>query len=136
MPMDRSRYPKGWNAIATFLKTVNDWQCAQCGRPCRRPGETTADLQDRINSLPLWKSQFYEKVYDEDAGDWASIPRPVRFQLGVAHLDHNPPNIALSNLLPLCTVCHGRYDITPQAMARKLQLKLEHHGQLRIPGVE
>lgn len=37
--MQRERYPKDWEVIATDIKAANDWQCQQCARQCRRPGE-------------------------------------------------------------------------------------------------
>ena len=39
MPMQRSRYPADWTAIATAVKDANDWQCQACGKQCRRPGQ-------------------------------------------------------------------------------------------------
>jgi hypothetical protein len=40
MPMDRSRYPDDWDAIAHQVKNAAGWKCAQCGKLCRKPGET------------------------------------------------------------------------------------------------
>ncbi len=39
MPMDRSRYPPDWEAIAFGVKQRANWVCEVCGKPCRRPGE-------------------------------------------------------------------------------------------------
>ena len=39
MPVDWSRYPKDWKAIALAVKEAADWVCGDCGRQCRRPGE-------------------------------------------------------------------------------------------------
>lgn len=39
MPMDRSRYPDDWEAIALAVKVAADWRCECCGKRCRRPGE-------------------------------------------------------------------------------------------------
>lgn len=39
MPMERWRYPKNWDEIATRVKEEADWKCEECGRTCRRPGE-------------------------------------------------------------------------------------------------
>lgn len=39
MPMDRTKYPTAWDAIALDVKTESDWQCEKCGKQCRRPGE-------------------------------------------------------------------------------------------------
>lgn len=39
MPMDRSKYPADWDAIADKVKTDAGWRCEQCGRQCRFPDE-------------------------------------------------------------------------------------------------
>lgn len=119
MPMDLNRYPKDWKAIAHFCKSINNWECENCGRPCRRPGESREELSGRI--------------YTEHP-DWASdLAKIGRFTLTVAHLDHNPPNCHPDNLRPWCSVCHCRYDIRAAAIARKQALKLEYLGQLKLP---
>lgn len=40
MPVDWSKYPPDWIAIANGIKTDTDWRCELCGQQCRRPGET------------------------------------------------------------------------------------------------
>lgn len=32
-------YPEDWETIARLIKEANHWQCQECGRQCRRPGE-------------------------------------------------------------------------------------------------
>ena len=39
MPMDRSRCPADWDAIARRVKDEAGWWCEGCGKQCRRPGE-------------------------------------------------------------------------------------------------
>lgn len=39
MPMDRSRHPADWDAIARRVKDEAGWWCEGCGKQCRRPGE-------------------------------------------------------------------------------------------------
>lgn len=39
MPIDRSKYPDDWNAIALQIKSDAEWKCMICGKQCRRPGE-------------------------------------------------------------------------------------------------
>lgn len=39
MPMQRSRYPVNWPAVAAWLKEQADWRCQECDLQCRRPGE-------------------------------------------------------------------------------------------------
>ncbi len=130
MPMNRKRYPKSWPLMATLLKSINDWHCAECGRPCRRPGEDLADLEERIE----WPDS-HDHFIDDETGEWGYVFRPGRFTLTVAHLDHDPNNSDPQNLLPLCAPCHCRLDIQPEALARKRQLRQEWEGQLRFPGV-
>lgn len=39
MPVDWSKYPDDWPAIAAQIKEAAGWKCQKCGRQCRRPGE-------------------------------------------------------------------------------------------------
>lgn len=39
MPMERERYPVGWEEIARAVKDAAEWKCQKCGKQCRRPGE-------------------------------------------------------------------------------------------------
>ncbi len=34
MPMDLSRYPKDWKAIAIAVKKAANWKCQECGMDC------------------------------------------------------------------------------------------------------
>ena len=40
MPVDWSRYPDSWPAIALAVKAAAGWRCQNCDLQCRRPGET------------------------------------------------------------------------------------------------
>lgn len=40
MPMERSRYPAEWDKIARTVKDAAEWKCQNCGKQCRRPGES------------------------------------------------------------------------------------------------
>lgn len=40
MPMDYTRYPADWKAIALATKEAAHWICQDCGMQCRRPGES------------------------------------------------------------------------------------------------
>ena len=129
MPMNRSRYPPCWDDVAIFLKRLNDWECENCGRPCRRPSETNQQLINRLKK----RSRKGEHDWVADTVDMKSgKPKWGRFTLTVAHLDHDPPNVAPDNLRPWCSVCHCIYDLTPIAMAQKRKLKLEYEGQLSL----
>ncbi len=39
MPMDRSKYPDNWDAIAFGIKEDACWKCEACGKQCRFPDE-------------------------------------------------------------------------------------------------
>ncbi|MEM9805750.1 MAG: HNH endonuclease [Cyanobacteria bacterium P01_D01_bin.56] len=127
MPMDRSLYPDNWDEIATQIKTEANWVCTDCGRPCRRSGESEYDLFQRLPSQ--WLVDWYETVDSEEFGE-VDIEKPGRFILTVAHLNHRPEDCDRSNLKALCSVCHCRYDTTPTARFLKTQAALERKGQL------
>lgn len=52
--------------------------------------------------------------------------------LTVAHLDQDPRNNDLANLLALCQRCHLAHDHTPAARARRVHLYAELAGQGRL----
>jgi hypothetical protein len=132
MPMDKKRYPKNWNQIATKVKKKANWCCEKCHRPCRKPKENRFDFEDRIESTP-WSDDLYECEYDEELG---SILRSklTRFTLTVAHLNHIPEDCRPENLKALCSVCHCRYDAVHHVKSRKKNCyaKREAVGQLTI----
>lgn len=39
MPMDRSKYPADWDAIAATIKEQAGYKCQACGKQCYKPGE-------------------------------------------------------------------------------------------------
>jgi hypothetical protein len=122
MPMQRSRYPANWQDIATQVKSEANWKCEQCGRECRRSGESLADFIDRV--VPkVHCTDSYELLHEINT-------KPTRFVLTTAHLNHIPEDVTRSNLKALCSACHCRYDL--KAMARKKMLKREFHGQLNL----
>ncbi|MEN8444083.1 MAG: hypothetical protein ABG776_03610 [Cyanobacteria bacterium J06555_13] len=125
MPMDRRLYPANWDELALQIKTEANWCCTDCGRPCRQPGEAVNALYERLPDS--WKPLWWEAVGD------VREPRPGRFQLTVAHLDHVPQNCDRNNLKALCAPCHGTYDL--KQMGRKRVLKAERNGQLRTDDV-
>lgn len=120
MPIDKSRYPANWNAIALSIKEQANWRCQHCGKPCRKPRETVKAF---FNRLPLkWRSQLMEEKDDKKLGV-ILVPVPGRFVLTVAHLDQNPANNKPSNLAALCSVCHLRYDRPYKAQNRRAKLE-------------
>ncbi|MFG6100548.1 hypothetical protein SPB21_35245 [Leptothoe sp. ISB3NOV94-8A] len=129
MPMDRRLYPDHWDELALAIKTEANWCCTECGRPCRRPGETR---EAAIFRLTLTEHPTVAELW-EPSGTDAVVSKLGRFTLTVAHLDHQPQNCDRNNLKALCAPCHGSYDL--KQMGRKRVLKAERHGQLRIDDV-
>lgn len=35
----RAQYPTDWAEVSFSIKEACDWECMQCGRNCRQPGE-------------------------------------------------------------------------------------------------
>jgi hypothetical protein len=131
MPMQRHLYPKNWEAIAREIKESANWTCQDCGRPCRRPGESEEALVLRLYDDPHWRESLYDFVQGKGIGPVA-VPKIGRFTLTVAHLNHRPEDCRPENLRALCTVCHCRMDIKPGAMAAKRAIALERQGQLNL----
>lgn len=129
MPMDLSRYPKNWKAIALQIKEAADWHCENCQRPCRRPGESWDELEQRVKND--W--EVYVEIDTEEFGV-VEVPKFNRFTLTVAHLNHNPMDCRRENLKALCSVCHLRYDARHHAHSRSgNQLRRrETVGQLKL----
>jgi hypothetical protein len=112
MPMDRSLYPKNWEAIAYRIKDRANWCCQECRRQCKRPDQDWSEFL----SCGCVSGEMEAK--------------PTRFILTVAHLNHIPSDCSDENLRALCTVCHLRYDA--RQMALKRRLKRERLGQLTL----
>jgi hypothetical protein len=53
MPMNFKLYPSDWCAIATEIKEKVNWQCENCGRPCRRPLEQLAGHGKNLYAIQL-----------------------------------------------------------------------------------
>lgn len=127
--MDRKRYPKNWNQIATKIKDKANWHCEKCDRPCRQPGESWENLEDRLGEQ--WS--LYETVEDDEFG-FVEVPKFHRFTMSVSHLNHIPEDCRPENLKALCSVCHLRYDATYHAQSVKANRykKREAVGQLTL----
>lgn len=123
MPWNRKLYPKNWEEIAYGIKQAAGWKCQECGKECRRPGETLFDLINR---------QVGGNWRDNAELAWDLTEHPTKWVLTVAHLNHRPEDCRPENLRALCAPCHCRYDLA--AMAQKRYLKLEREGQLSLFG--
>lgn len=54
MPMQTERYPANWSEIAHEIKDACGWQCQECGRQCRRPGEPFDTHRRTLTVAHLW----------------------------------------------------------------------------------
>ena len=120
--MDRKLYPANWEEIARAVKESANWQCENCGRPCRKPGENRWDLLSRLSNR--WLDDLEFSGVDDTEPKW------TRFVLTVAHLNHRPEDCRPENLKAWCSVCHCRYDLA--AMPQKKRIKAERNGQLTL----
>ena len=133
MPMDRSLYPENWEEIALKIKQGANWICEECGKPCRKPGETVEALWNRL--FEMSDLRWLDELCGRDLSiiylrrEYEAANRyPQRFTLTVSHTNHDPWNPD-AELRALCTPCHCRYDISPMQMERKRKAKLEYLGQ-------
>ena len=97
MPMDRSRYPADWDAIALAVKENAGWVCRRCGQQCLHPG----------------------------AGEKLSKSDKAKLTLTVHHADFKPENNKPENLIPLCAPCHLRMHSPRKGNVSPGQLTLE-----------
>lgn len=118
MPMQRTLYPRDWEAIARSIKRGAAWHCEHCLKPCMLPREDWLDFVLRMG----WS--VGEAI--------AYSAKPRRYQLGTAHLNHVPSDCSPANLRAWCTVCHCRYDLAQ--MGTKKRLKRERNGQIPLQG--
>lgn len=89
MPVDWSRYPPDWDAIALRVKEAAGWVCQDCGMQCRKPGEPF-DTHKRTMSV----HHLGAPRDDGSEGD-----------------PHDKMDVRPVNLLALCSKCHLRRDL-------------------------
>lgn len=128
MPMDRSLYPENWESIALAIKENAGWKCQQCGRPCRKAGESFEAFQERVRPH-LYRWSGWDGIDPIEC----ILEKRQAWTLTVAHLNHIPSDCSPENLRAWCSGCHCRYDLAQ--MAVKKRLKRERAGQLRLEGV-
>lgn len=89
MPMDKTRYPANWDAVALRIKVAADWICQDCNMQCRRPGEAFDTHRRTMSVHHLGAARD-----DGSPGD-----------------PHDKQDIRPVNLLALCSACHLRRDL-------------------------
>lgn len=100
--MNKYLYPDDWDSVATTIKEACDWQCQQCGKQCRRPGEV---WDGWVNTLTV---AHYYGDYDAPAAFCVALCAPC-------HLNHDAPFSWLSR---------QRNERFRRYMAGQLELKL------------
>lgn len=126
MPMDRSLYPPNCFEIALKVKESTGWECQQCGRPCRRPGQDWEDFAE-------WAKLAKWKVEEEESHDLLGhhfVIKKAKWILLVANLNHDPEDWRPENLKALCSGCYWRH-VKSQGPLKK-QLKREKEGQIKL----
>lgn len=89
MPVDWSRYPPDWNAIALATKEAAQWICQDCGMQCRKPGEKF-DTHRRTMSV-------HHMGADKPDGTPGDM--------------HDKMDVRPENLRALCSKCHLARDL-------------------------
>lgn len=116
---EKDRYPKDWKIISLQIRERDGNCCKWCKAP---NGQAIVRAED---------GSFYMQgdgtVRSADTGEYLGMARGseypgyrmVRIVLTVAHLDHQPENVADDNLAALCQRCHLRYDARHHASTRR-----------------
>lgn len=95
-------YPNNWKEIATGVKQRSGYCCERCQMQCLTPGRSYRHLSRRIRG---------------------------KLTAQVHHIDRQPSNSDLDNLIALCPRCHlhlhrgGHGNITPGQMTLLLGIK-------------
>lgn len=112
MPVDKSRYPADWDAIALAVKVAADWVCQDCGMQCRTPDERF-DTHKRTMSV----HHLGAERPDGTPGDM-----------------HDKMDCRPENLLALCSACHLARDLPGHVLnaARTRRAKKVASGQMEL----
>lgn len=117
-------YPIDWPIISRSVRFGRaKGRCERCGRPHCVPVKQLPDGRWLDPAQQTWR---------DDAGRPAPWPDIVdhcaagdrRFILGTAHLDHDPANSRLQNLMALCQRCHLRHDREEHRRRRRVTFLL------------
>lgn len=128
-----SKLPK---KISLEIRNVAGWRCEQCGRPCRRPGQSWEKFKGWLLTevQKPWFEEASEYHLEEETGEWGYVDHPQRFTLTVARVDRDPNNNERANLKALCAPCQLAHN-APAAKAgkqRKRRKRRESNGQLTL----
>lgn len=107
MPIQVHRYPVNWPAVARAIKEIVGWECQECGRECRRPGDEY-DATDRRGEFA--RTLTCAHVWPED----------------------HAPDAPVVSVMVLCGPCHVRYD-APLTAAKRRQWPYRHNLRFHFP---
>ena len=123
-PERRWLYPIDWPLLSRMVRF--DRAGGRCER-CQRPhGERIFQLPDGRwydQSSNIWRSDTGDEATWPDAVDYAR-KREITIRLSAAHLDHDPANSSLKNLMALCQRCHLAHDREEHRRQRRITVLL------------
>jgi len=114
MPITKERkkmYPSNWpelraavmeRATAKFGSAVA--RCELCGLP------NHVHVARHREEHVAWTSLATVREYDENPGEYQSYNRPVMIVLTVHHINNDPTDNRMCNLIALCQRCHNKLD--------------------------
>lgn len=117
MSIERHRDPENGKSLCLQLKEQAHWTCQQCGKVCRKHGESVADFLERnfLQGTRAWKD---------------AIDHPQKYCLTIAHLDQNPENNESVNPLALCCPCHLVFN--HRFLTGNIYAARERQGQMKL----
>jgi 5-methylcytosine-specific restriction endonuclease McrA len=129
-PENRQRYPENWKEIRSAILRRAGNRCEECGLHNHSIG--TRDKAGTFrHPYPGQWDIYHDKLHSHHSKQQAlSAAGLIMIVLTIAHLDHQPENVADDNLRALCQQCHNRYDA---ATRRHGIRERQHEGQLRLP---
>lgn len=119
MPMDRSKYPRDWEAISRRVRDAAGNRCQWCRVRNYAVGTRDADggfsyVAGNIYVDDMQYTGSYSEaraVADSHNENREGGPRAVVVVLTVAHLNHDTTDNSDANLAALCNRCHNRHDV-------------------------
>lgn len=124
-----------WEAAKARVLERAKSRCEQCGKP---RGEIVWTYTWKTRQLKFggrwnyhmvwirdigashraWRDQ-YGRLLSRDRWPAKGLPRRIKAQIGVAHLNHTPGDNRIENLRALCNFCHLHYDRLQHGQRRK-----------------
>lgn len=111
-PENRHRYGPDWPLRSLLIRRLRaKWRC-ECDGRCGRPS-------DHLDGAGRCVNRQGEPAHGTGS----------KVVLTVAHLDHVPEHLSLSNLMAMCQGCHLHYDRDHHAETRR---QTRHAGQMTL----